>query len=125
MSRLTVVYQRWNPDDPPDEKESEPRDVDLIGQGDDLLVRFHLANEGKANIYYLAVRSISQQCHCFENDVRAAQGRSPRGPGPESISPPGPNGDRTIAVDFTTHIERITINAAGDIKNVEVKKKTP
>lgn len=61
----------------------------------------------------------------FENDVRAAQGRSPRGPGPDSISPPGPGGDRTITVDFTTHIERITINPAGDIKKVEVMKKTP
>lgn len=61
----------------------------------------------------------------FENDVRAAQGRSPRGPGPDIMSPPGAGGDRTITVDFTTYIERITINRAGDIKKVEVMKKTP
>jgi hypothetical protein len=52
--RLTVVYQQWIPEDPPAEKESEPRDVILIGEGDDLMVRFRLANEGKENIYYIA-----------------------------------------------------------------------
>jgi hypothetical protein len=51
--RLTLVSQRWMPKDPPVEK-SEPRDVHLIGEGDDLLVCFRLANEGKENIYYLA-----------------------------------------------------------------------
>lgn len=52
--RLTLVSQRWMPEDPAVEKEPERRDVHLIGKGDDLLVRFRLANEGKENIYYLA-----------------------------------------------------------------------
>jgi hypothetical protein len=63
----------------------------------------------------------------FENDVRAAQGLSPRGPGPETSTQPNANGDVVVTVDFTTHIERITVNQAtpGNIKKVEVLKKTP
>ena len=63
----------------------------------------------------------------FENDVRAAQGRSPRGPGPETVTPTGTGNDVTVDVDFTTHIERITIDTTrpGDVKKVQVIKKTP
>ena len=59
----------------------------------------------------------------FENDVRAQQGRGARigESGAQSGS------DVVISVDFTTHIERITVDPArpGDIKKVEVVKKTP
>jgi len=59
----------------------------------------------------------------FENDVRAAQGRGQRVGESGSLSPTGQ--EVIIKVDFTTHIETITVDAnnQGTIKSVKVEKK--
>jgi hypothetical protein len=57
----------------------------------------------------------------FENDVRARQNRGARIGESATVS----GSDIILEVDFTTHIERITVDgsAPGKIKKVEVRKK--